>query len=274
MKGRKPLSEKPLGCNPLHKSMRNSPPAKHARREKKRSAAALALGIAFVSIALTILGAIAFLTLQPAEEQDAISPPKLSEESSTFPQVNWKKLQKLNPDVVAWVCIPGTGISQPVVQAHSDTAEFYLSHNLKGEYSAYGCPYLSPENEERGLESDHCLIYGHHLDIGGAFSDLTKYQEESWAKNHQEILLLTPEENMCLQVAFVQRVRASEYPIQANFPTQSAYETWLLGEYQSAFVTLSPPNPEARSYSLVTCDAGYDTDWRIIVTAQEKAEPL
>ena len=140
MKGRKPLSEKPLGCNPLHKSMRNSPPAKHARREKKRSAAALALGIALVSIALAILGAIALLTLQPAEEQDAISPPKLSEESSAFPQVNWKKLQKLNPDVVAWVCIPGTGISQPVVQAHSDTAEFCLSHNLKGEYSVYGCP--------------------------------------------------------------------------------------------------------------------------------------
>ena len=88
MKGRKPLSEKPLGSNPLRKNMRNNSPAKPARREKKRSAAALALGIAFVSIALTILGAIAFLTLQPAEEQDAISPPKLSEESSTFPQVN------------------------------------------------------------------------------------------------------------------------------------------------------------------------------------------
>lgn len=61
----------------------------------------------------------------------------------------------------AWLTVEGTPIDLPVA-AISDgmPADFYLSHDLWGNRSALGCPYLDERCTENG---EHILVYGHRI---------------------------------------------------------------------------------------------------------------
>ena len=67
-------------------------------------------------------------------------------EEAAFPEVDWSYWQEVNPDVVGWVTVPGTGIDHPVVQASAEDPEFYLTHDVYRKRSVYGCPFLSVES--------------------------------------------------------------------------------------------------------------------------------
>lgn len=62
---------------------------------------------------------------------------------------------------VAWLTVEGTPIDLPVA-AVSDgmPADFYLSHDLWGNRSELGCPYL---NDRCGEKGRHILVYGHRI---------------------------------------------------------------------------------------------------------------
>ena len=51
--------------------------------------------------------------------------------------IDFAALQAINPDIYAWLEIPGTDISYPVVQ-HPDDDSYYLRRNSDREYSAGG----------------------------------------------------------------------------------------------------------------------------------------
>ena len=44
--------------------------------------------------------------------------------------IDWDYWTHVNPDVVAWIEVPGTAISQPVVQASRDDPTYYLTHDV------------------------------------------------------------------------------------------------------------------------------------------------
>lgn len=79
-------------------------------------------------------------------------------------------LEEWNPAVVAWLTVPGAGISLPVVQATSDNPEYWLSHALTGEDSLAGTPFIDARTS---AGARHVLVFGHHLTgVGGVFSGL------------------------------------------------------------------------------------------------------
>ena len=52
-----------------------------------------------------------------------------------FLQVDFNKLEEINPDVIAWIEIPGLEISYPVVQGRDN--DYYLHHLITGENHKY-----------------------------------------------------------------------------------------------------------------------------------------
>ena len=60
---------------------------------------------------------------------------------------------------------------------------FYLKHGFDKECTDYGCPYLS-ESCDVNKPSDNLIVYGHHMKNGTMFSDLEKYANESFYKEH------------------------------------------------------------------------------------------
>lgn len=89
-----------------------------------------------------------------------------------------------NDDLIGWISIPGTGIDYPVMQT-KDNPDFYLKHAFDKSYSNYGVPYAA-ENCDADI-SDNMVIYGHHMNNGSMFSDLCKYEDEDFYKEHKKI---------------------------------------------------------------------------------------
>lgn len=63
-----------------------------------------------------------------AQEAEA---PETAEASSYVSPVDFEELQKVNKDIYAWLEIPGTNVSYPILQ-HPTEDEYYLRRNYKG----------------------------------------------------------------------------------------------------------------------------------------------
>lgn len=66
-----------------------------------------------------------------------------------------------------------------------DDPDFYLKHAFDKSYSNYGVPYAA-ENCDADI-SDNMVIYGHHMNNGSMFSDLCKYADEDFYREHKTI---------------------------------------------------------------------------------------
>ena len=92
-----------------------------------------------------------------------------------------------NKDFVAWLSIPGTVISYPVVR--SDDSAYYLSHLFNGKKSKLGCLF-SLKSSDYQQPSQNIAIYGHHLSHSDAmFSTLIDYKQEAYCAEHSVITL-------------------------------------------------------------------------------------
>ena len=92
-----------------------------------------------------------------------------------------------NKDFVAWLSIPGTVISYPVVR--SDDSAYYLGHLFNGKKSKLGCLFSLKSSDYR-QPSQNIAIYGHHLSHSDAmFSTLIDYKQEAYYAEHSVITL-------------------------------------------------------------------------------------
>lgn len=94
-----------------------------------------------------------------------------------FPVVDWEYWLSVNPDIAAWVSVPGTDIDYPVVQASAADPTFYLDHDVYRGWNPYGCPYLDAGCAERGIDSPLALMLAHHMNDGSMFSAFASYSD-------------------------------------------------------------------------------------------------
>ncbi len=90
-----------------------------------------------------------------------------------------------NTDFVGWLEVPGTVISYPVMQS-PETPDFYLRHNFAKDWDSHGCLYAR-ETCDIFTPSDNITIYGHNKRDGTMFSDLEKYMDKQFYKEHKYI---------------------------------------------------------------------------------------
>ena len=109
---------------------------------------------------------------------------------------DWKKIKALNPDIVAWIDIPGTKISYPVLQGKDNNE--YLRHDINHKYSKAGCIFIDSGNEHP-FEDYNTIIYGHNLQSSGImFSTLEKFSKAAYAEAHPTIYVYLPD-GTCLE---------------------------------------------------------------------------
>lgn len=106
---------------------------------------------------------------------------------------NLKNIATINSDVVAWIRIDGTNINYPIMQ----NGDIYLHKNIYKNYSSHGTPYLASHcNIEK---SNNLIIYGHHMKDGTMFSQLEKYKNYNFYRNHKHIKLYTLENEKTIE---------------------------------------------------------------------------
>ena len=73
-------------------------------------------------------------------------------------QVDFNKLEEINPDVIAWIEIPGLEISYPVVQGRDN--DYYLHHLITGENHKSGSIFMDFHNQEDLSDRNTITISG------------------------------------------------------------------------------------------------------------------
>ena len=141
--------------------------------------------------------------LQPQQEEiiPEVSPEEPSDEPYWAPvpvtndpnmeemaKKNLTALRQTNEDVVAWIWIPDSRISYPVMQGEDN--DFYLNHTWQKKENAVGSIFLewqiSPDFSEFNT-----IVYGHNMKNKTMFSQLHDYQDIRFRDAHPYVYLLT-----------------------------------------------------------------------------------
>jgi len=101
------------------------------------------------------------------------------EVSPDFPRdysLKFAGLWNVNPDVVAFISIPGTGVAYPIVQAADNN--YYLRRDFYGGPNQYGIPFMDFRVDVK-KPSDNIVVYGHNMKDGQIFGELIQYNPKT-----------------------------------------------------------------------------------------------
>lgn len=102
-------------------------------------------------------------------------PPEITPYGSQDWSAKAQELNQYNSDVVGWINITGTSISQQVVQSSDN--EYYLKHSPYKTSSNHGALFMDFRNnfgEDEAAQSDNIIIYGHYT--SAMFKELHNYK--------------------------------------------------------------------------------------------------
>ena len=123
---------------------------------------------------------------QPEKQEEEESGEAGSAEAFT---VDFEALQQINPDIVAWLRIPGV-LDYPVVQGTDNS--YYLDHTFRKEYNIAGSIFLDARNMADFSDSKN-IIYGHNMRNGSMFHVLKNFQNLDFYQANREIWLYLPD---------------------------------------------------------------------------------
>lgn len=164
---------------------------------------------------------------------------------------NFEALRQQNPDIVAWLTIPGTAINYPVLQGQDN--RYYLNHLVTGKQNPSGSIFLDCR-VAADFRDGYNIVYGHNMLDGTMFSDLTDYSDPSFYSGHPTGTLETPDET--LEVRFFAGIVAdAQDPLWMDFRENDKFDDWL-GQVRQRSCFDSPITPSAqdRLVALVTCN--------------------
>lgn len=97
--------------------------------------------------------------------------------------------QSQNSAIVGYLYSPGTVISYPVIQGTDN--DFYLDHDIYGNYDINGCIMLEHLNAS-DFSDNNSIIYGHHMKAGTMLASIDRYKNASFYPDHSYMYLYTP----------------------------------------------------------------------------------
>lgn len=164
----------------------------------------------------------------------------------------------LPEDAAAWLSVSGTTIDYPVAQASETDPNFYLSHDLWGEDSSSGCPYL---DWRCGPNSKRALVYAHRMGTTGRqFSPIADTWKQEKFDEIEELTWTSDSGTTRLQPLCALKVDKSYQRIQ-DFDEQTTEElrAWLRMLMSDSSARAQEQdrliNEAHRAITLVTCSS-------------------
>ncbi len=122
-----------------------------------------------------------------------------TEEPTTEPYVSpidWEEQWSKNPEIYAWLYIPGTEISFPVCQREGDDT-YYLDHSAYlREYRA-GALFTESRYNDKTFDEPVTVIYGHKMRSGAMFGTLqTTFSDGDGFEEHREMIIYLPDREL------------------------------------------------------------------------------
>ena len=176
-------------------------------------------------------------------------------------EIDFDYLWTVNPDIIAWITIPGTNIDYPVLQHPSDDS-YYLTHNLDGSYGYPGCIYIESLNAA-DFSDPNTLIYGHNLKAKTMFTELHKFENKDFFEEYNEVILYLPDRTLHYRI-FAAHIYDDRHLLYSfDFTDEDIYADFLKSIYDIRDVGANidrtfEVTAQDRIISLETCISGED----------------
>ena len=189
--------------------------------------------------------------------------------------IDFEALQAYNPELYAWVRVPGTNIDYPVAQHAGEDQTYYLHHDLYGNAQFAGCIY-SEEPSAKDFSDPVTVLYGHNMKNGSMFQNLHLFRDEAFFEEHPYVYIYTPEETFIYRIYALYAYDNRSITQSFDFEDESELEEYLEG-------TTNPRSMDARLrrdievtnedhvLTLSTCIYG-DTGSRLLLQAVRSYE--
>ena len=193
-----------------------------------------------------------------------------------FVDVDWQYWRAVNPDLIAWVNVPGTAINYPILRGEKDDPSFYLHHDIYRNYSVFGVPYFDTSDDSSGSVLN-AIIYGHHMNSGKMFAALEGYRERKFFKEHPFIFFntLQGEEKYQVFAVFSTPVYTGSdfaYYTFTKAENRKSYETFIEAVKERSFYdTGITADYGEKLLTLSTCEYSQENG-RLVVVAKKIAE--
>lgn len=187
---------------------------------------------------------------------------------TTAPAIDFEALQAQNPDIVAWIQIPGTQINYPIVQAKDNS--YYLHRDVERKKSSSGAIFLDYADHS-DFSSLHNVIYGHHMKNGSMFKDISRYKDQAYLDRHAEILLYTPKRTIHLKALAAVCTSPDAIRRKTDFESGEEFSSYIQQMIKKAKASRPIEGTLSRLYSFVTCSYEFENA-RTILYAYEAAE--
>lgn len=136
--------------------------------------------------------------------------------------VDFTPLQAENPDIYAWITVPGTMVDYPVVQREGDD-KYYMDHGSNGRYYSCGSIFSEQTYNDKSFDEPMTLLYGHNLrTLPTMFTQLNNYIDADFFEENRYFYINMPD-------------KVYKYEIFAAFPNDR-YHIMAIRDFTDAEV--------------------------------------
>lgn len=131
---------------------------------------------------------------QPTQEQPSATP-ELAEDP-----VNWEELHAISEDIYAYIEMPGTKVSYPIVQREGDDS-YYLRRDVYGNYSVPGSIFTKYNYNSTDFNDPVTVVYGHAIiSDGSMFGSLQSYMQSTTIDESTTFTIYMPGRQLNYQI--------------------------------------------------------------------------
>ena len=140
--------------------------------------------------------------------------------------VDFDALQKMNPDIYAWISIPGTEVNYPILQSSTDDS-YYLNHTVEGQEGYPGSIYTESCNG-KDFTDYNTVIYGHNMKDGSMFRKLEDYKDKAFWEKNPYFYIYTPDgRELTYHIYSVATVEDTSDTYLTTFASTEEYQKFL-----------------------------------------------
>lgn len=201
------------------------------------------------------------------QEYEKIKEKVVTEEPEETPKstveipIDFQTLQNMNPDIYAWIKVPGTVIDYPIAQSGTDNS-YYLNHSVEHDENKAGAIFTEDYNTKT-FEDPNTVIYGHGMANGSMFDGLHQYMDRDFFDQNKEVIIYMPDKILHYQI-FAAYLYDNRHLLQSfNFDNKDIYQAYLdmvfgIRDMKSNIDTAASVTADDKIITLSTCYAGMD----------------
>ncbi len=188
-----------------------------------------------------------------------------------YKELDWDELHELNPDIYAWIYVPGTSVDYPILQHPSDNT-YYLNHNIDGSSGFPGCIYTEDYNS-RDFTDPNTLIYGHNMDDDTMFSTLHKFRDPVMVNDDHYFFIYTEDHIYVYEIFAAYEFPSLHLILNYDYSKEYVYEQYLRDIFMAPGKGYRVANVKADAevttddciVTLSTCTTDHDSTRRFLV---------